>query len=105
MVADENLLTGQLTSEKKWRHKRASCVWGYHIYQHIWFAAIGEVFSCERDSTNLRDRYAVAVKKICSNNRAFTSKGITCLFTVCSLYVCFAVYINEVNLEYSHVLI
>ena len=55
---------------------------GVHLYRHIWFAAIGEVLYCERESTNLHGRYAVAVKKRCNNNLAFTSKGIACLFAV-----------------------
>ena len=39
------------------------CVRGYHVYQHIWSAAVVEVLSCEREPTNSRDRYAVAIKK------------------------------------------
>ena len=39
------------------------CVRGYHVYQRIWTAAVGEVLHCEREPTNSRDRYAVAVKK------------------------------------------
>ena len=44
-------------------YERACCVRGYHVYRHIWSAAVGEVLSCEREPTNSRDRYAVAVKK------------------------------------------
>lgn len=39
------------------------CIRGYHVYQQIWSAAVGEVLSCCREPTNLRDRYAVAVEK------------------------------------------
>ena len=44
-------------------YERACCIRGYHVYRHIWSAAVGEVLSCEREPTNSRDRYAVAVKK------------------------------------------
>ena len=37
------------------------CVRGYHVYQAIWTAAIGEELLCEREPTNAVDRYAVAV--------------------------------------------
>ena len=43
--------------------ERELCVRGYHVYQRIWTAAVGEVLHCERELTNSRDRYAVAVKK------------------------------------------
>ena len=42
--------------------ERELCVHGYHVYQRIWTAAVGEVLHCEREPTNSRDRYAVAVK-------------------------------------------
>ena len=44
--------------------ERELCVCGYHVYQRIWTAAVGEVLHCEREPTNSRDRYAVAVKNI-----------------------------------------
>ena len=47
--------------------ERELCVRGYHVYhvyQRIWTAAVGEVLHCEREPTNSRDRYAVAVKNI-----------------------------------------
>ena len=40
------------------------CVRGYHVYQAIWTAGIGEELLCEREPTNAVDRYAVAVVKI-----------------------------------------
>ena len=43
--------------------ERELCVRGYHVYQRIWTAVVGEVLHCEREPTNSRDRYAVAVKK------------------------------------------
>ena len=42
--------------------ERELCVRGYHVYQRIWTAAVGEALHCEREPTNSRDRYAVAVK-------------------------------------------
>ena len=39
------------------------CVRGYHIYQWVWDAAIGENLTCRREPTNESDRYAVAVMK------------------------------------------
>ena len=39
------------------------CVHGYHVYQQVWDAAIGETLTCKREPTNKRDRYAVAVTK------------------------------------------
>ena len=41
---------------------RDCCVRGYHVYQEIWEAAVGEVLVCEREPRNVEDRYAVAVK-------------------------------------------
>jgi hypothetical protein len=38
-------------------------VCGYHVYNVIWTAVNNEILRCERDSSNLRDRYAVAVMK------------------------------------------
>ena len=44
-------------------YRQACYVRGYHVYHRIWFAAIREVLSREREPTNSQDRYAVAVKK------------------------------------------
>ena len=40
----------------------SSCVRGYHVYQSIWRPTIGETYDCTREYTNVKDRYAVAVK-------------------------------------------
>ena len=45
--------------------ERELCVRGYHVYQRIWTAAVGEVLHCEREPTNSRDRYAVVKKYLC----------------------------------------
>ena len=42
---------------------RDCCIRGYHVYQEIWEAAVGEVLVCEREPRDVEDRYAVAVKK------------------------------------------
>ena len=39
------------------------CVRGYHVYKDIWEAAIGEELPRERETSNTKDRCAVAVKK------------------------------------------
>ena len=39
----------------------AACIRGYHVYRAVWIAAVGQVFPCERETTNSSDRYAVAV--------------------------------------------
>ena len=41
-----------------------SCVRGYHEYQRIWMAAVGEELWCERERPqNPMDPYAVVVTK------------------------------------------
>lgn len=41
----------------------SSAVRGYHVYKDIWAATVGEVLTCSRELHNLRDPFAVAVKK------------------------------------------
>ena len=36
---------------------------GYHVYQAVWNAQIGEELSCVTERENVRDPFAVAVKK------------------------------------------
>ena len=36
---------------------------GYHVYKDIWTASVGEHLPCRRETTNLADRFAVAVIK------------------------------------------
>ena len=43
--------------------ERSCCVRGYHVYQDIWSASVGEVLPCEREPANSTGRYAVAVTK------------------------------------------
>lgn len=41
----------------------SSSIRGYHVYKDIWEAAEGEVLPCSRELHNLRDPFAVAIKK------------------------------------------
>ena len=41
----------------------SSCIRGHHIYQHIWESEVGETWVCEKEPSNVNDRYAVAVKR------------------------------------------
>ena len=39
------------------------CIRGYHIYQELWAAAVGEDLTCQRERGNTADPYAVSVIK------------------------------------------
>ena len=43
--------------------QKESCIRGYHIYQHLWTAAIGEHLMCQRERGNAADAYAISVMK------------------------------------------
>ena len=34
---------------------------GYHVYQVVWEAAVGQVLPCQRERGNVHDPYAVAI--------------------------------------------
>ena len=40
-----------------------SCIRGFHIYQDAWTPVVGKVLGCQRATTYIEDRYAVAVYK------------------------------------------
>ena len=40
-----------------------SCVRGYHVYNDIWEASVGEELPCHRKDGNPTDPYAVAIKR------------------------------------------
>ena len=63
---------------------RLSCVRGYHIYQNVWDAAIGEILTCEWEPSNLQDRYTVAFKKEGISIVGHTPKNVS---LVCSLFL------------------
>lgn len=44
-------------------YQRYLCIRGYHIYNEIWTAIVGEELICQREPTNPSDRYAVAVMR------------------------------------------
>ena len=39
------------------------CVRGFHVYQDVWTSIIVEVLACRRETTNIEDRYAIAINK------------------------------------------
>ena len=40
-----------------------SCVCGYHIYQLIWDASVGEMLQCKSERHSSHDRYVISVTK------------------------------------------
>ncbi len=64
--------------------RRDCCIRGYHVYQDLWEAAIGEKLMCRRETSNVKDRYAVAVIK---DNEIVGHLPQT-LSLVCSLFLC-----------------
>ena len=43
--------------------EKESVIHGYHNYQRIWTSELGKYLVCEREPTNVNDRYAVAIAK------------------------------------------
>ena len=39
----------------------SSCICGYHVYNDIWTAIVGEELECAREVGNAKDRYVVSV--------------------------------------------
>ena len=39
------------------------CICGYHIYEHKWEAAVGELLDCHREPDHANSCYAMAVVK------------------------------------------
>ena len=60
-----------------------SCVHGYHVYEGIWAAALGEQIGCVREPLNAMDRYAVALKKDGAVIGHLTQK----ISRICSLFI------------------
>ena len=52
-----------MESGEEMEFRMTSCVRGYHVYQRVWEAVIGENLECERETSNEKDRYAVVAKK------------------------------------------
>ena len=56
------------------------CVRGYHVYNNIWEAAVGEELPCEHEPRNTKDRYSLVPRRlgtrlgqICLAVKMFTS--------------------------------
>ena len=62
---------------------REATVRGYHIYNSIWEAYIGEELSCQREEDNAHDPYAVAVLKSATVVGHLPRK----VSTLCSLFI------------------
>ena len=60
-----------------------SMIRGYHVYQTVWEAQIGEELFCVPERDNVRDPYAVAVQKS-SRTVGHIPKNIS---TLCSLFL------------------
>ena len=43
--------------------EKATCVRGYHVYNAVWEAVVGDELECRRETSNRVDRYAVVVVK------------------------------------------
>ena len=61
----------------------SSVIRGYHVYDKIWTATVGEVLECVREPSNVIDRYAVAVTK----NQIVVGHLPKKISRVCSLFL------------------
>ena len=66
----------------EYEYGRDLCVRGYHVYEAIWRAVVGETLACEREPRNVHDRYAVAVKKSRKHHRPSTKNYFSSLIIV-----------------------
>ena len=62
-AADIDLRTRGMSTATETSFSFPSAVRGYHVYKDVWAATEGEVLPCSRELHNLRDPYAVAIKK------------------------------------------
>ena len=53
---------GRTYGESNCHGKVFPCICGYHVYEKVWAATVGEALVCEREPKNSSNRYAVAVK-------------------------------------------
>ena len=63
--------------------ERNCCVRGYYVYKDLWKAVIDEELECKRETTNSKDRYAVAVFK----NGEIVGHLPRMISRVCSLFI------------------
>ena len=61
-----------------------SCVHGYHVYNKIWTAVLGEVLITERELHKVADHYSVAVKKHSGETVGHLPKKISMF---CSMFI------------------
>ena len=73
----------EVSSEVVTSFTREAMVRGYHIYNSIWEAYIGEELSCQREEDNAHDPYAVAVLKSATVVGHLPRK----VSTLCSLFI------------------
>ena len=64
--------------------RQDSCIRGYHVYNEIWTAVLGEVLLTQRELHNVTDRYAVAVKKHSGETVGHLPRKISRL---CSMFI------------------
>ena len=80
-------------------YKTLSCVCGYHEYQRVWTAAVGEELCCKRETRqNPRDPYAVVVKKDGISQLAIYHKDVFIIFNErWKIFMCliFTVWVNH----------
>ena len=62
----------------------SSVVRGYHIYQDVWSAGVGEQLTCDREPGNRHDTFAVAVKK----DEVIVGHVPRCISPICYIFLC-----------------
>ena len=62
---------------------KINCICGYHVYEKVWVATVGEALVCERKPKNSSDQYTVAVK----NEGTIIEHLHQKLSRVCSLFL------------------
>ena len=64
--------------------RQDSCIRGYHVYNEIWTAVLGEVLLTQRELHNVTNCYAVAVKKYSGETVGHLPRKISRL---CSMFI------------------
>jgi len=62
-VRCKQVAASKMARETRGEMRIHSCIRGYHVYNAIWTASVGEELPCRREVTNAIDQYAVAVVK------------------------------------------
>ena len=74
-----------MADEEQDEHTIASCVRGYHVYQEFWTPTTREILSCQRQPSNIRDRYVVSVHNRSGEVVAHLPRRLSRMF---SLFLC-----------------